>query len=102
MGDVFAVQGEIAEQVAGRLGGGLSEAIITTNEARRAKRLAPKDLTAYDHYVLAAEAKALRTEHAVARGLAHVEQAITLDPTFARAYVARGVLRYITISFGAD
>jgi TolB-like protein/class 3 adenylate cyclase/tetratricopeptide (TPR) repeat protein len=100
--DVFAVQGEIAEQVAGRLGGGLSEAIITTNEARRAKRLAPKDLTAYDHYVLAAEAKALRTEQAVARGLAHVEQAITLDPSFARAYVARGVLRYITISSGAN
>jgi TolB-like protein/class 3 adenylate cyclase len=102
VGDVFAVQGEIAEQVAGRLGGGLSEAIITTNEARRAKRLAPKDLTAYDHYVLAVEAKAVRTEQAVTRGLAHVEQAITLDPTFARAYVARGVLRYITISFGAD
>jgi TolB-like protein len=102
VGDFFAVQSEIAEQVAGRLGGGLTEAIITTNEARRAKRLAPKDLTAYHHYVLAAQARAERTEQAVVSGLAHAEQAITLDPTSARAYVVRGVLRYITISFGAD
>jgi TolB-like protein len=89
VGDVFAVQGEIAEQVAGRLRGGLTEAIITTNEARRAKRLAPKDLTAYHHYVLAAEARAVRTEPAIISGLAHAEQTIRLDPTFARAYVAR-------------
>jgi TolB-like protein/class 3 adenylate cyclase len=102
LGDFFAVQSEIAEQVAGRLGGGLTDAIIATNEARRAKRLAPKDLTAYHHYVLAAEARAVRTEEAVISGLAHAEQAITLDPTFARAYVARGMLRYITTSFGAD
>jgi TolB-like protein/class 3 adenylate cyclase len=95
VGDVFAVQGEIAEQVASRLGGAFTEAIITTNEARHAKRLAPKDLTAYYHWVLAADAKAVGTEQAVISGLAHAEQAITLDPTFARAYVARGMLRYI-------
>jgi TolB-like protein/class 3 adenylate cyclase len=102
--DVFAVQGEVAEQVAAQLGGGLSEAMITTNEARRAKRRAPRDqdLTTYDHYVLAADAKAVRTEQAVVSGLEHAERAIARDPTFARAYTVRGLLRYITLGFGAD
>jgi TolB-like protein/class 3 adenylate cyclase len=102
LADVFAVQSEIAERVAGSLGGGMSFAAITANEAQRAKRRPPASLSAYEHYLLATEAKAQQTEPLVRKGLEHAEAAIALDPNLARAYTARGWLRYFAISFGAD
>jgi TolB-like protein len=100
--DFFAVQSEIAERVAASLGGGLSYAAITASEAQRVKRRAPASLTAYEHYLLAAEAKAQGSEALVRTGLEHAEKAIALDPNLARAYTVRGWLYYFTISFGED
>jgi len=48
--DVFAVQTEVAEQVAAALGGDLTMGQITRAEVQRAKRLRPNDLTAYDYF----------------------------------------------------
>lgn len=100
--DVFAVQAEIAEQVAATLGGGLSYGAITSSEAQRAKRRPPASLSAYEHYMLAAEAKAQGSEPVVRKGLEHAEQAVALDPSLARAYTVRGWLRYFLVSFGED
>ena len=56
--DVFAVQTEMAEQVAAALGGDLTMGQITRAELQRAKRLRPNDLTAYDYFLLGKESKA--------------------------------------------
>jgi TolB-like protein/class 3 adenylate cyclase len=100
--DLFAVQSEIAERVAARLGGGISYGAITSAEVQRAKRHAPASLNAYEHYLFAAEAKAQSSETLVRKGLEHAEMAIALDPNFPRAYTVRGWLHYFTISFRED
>jgi TolB-like protein len=101
-GDVFAVQSELAERVAVRLGGGLRAAAIASNEASRAKRRVPADLTAYDHYLLALEAKVQRTPASLARAMAHLDEALALDPALARGYVARAWLHWFSLDFGAE
>ena len=100
--DFFAVQSEIAERVAAGLGGGISYGAITSAEVQRAKRRAPANLSAYEHYLFAAEAKAQGSEALVRKGLEHAEMAIARDPKLARAYTVRGWLHYFTISFGED
>jgi tetratricopeptide (TPR) repeat protein len=97
--DIFAVQGEIAEEVAAKLGGAFGFGTITAAEVQRAKRRAPTDLTAYEHYLLAAEAKSLRSPE---KGFDHAERAVALDPNFARAYTARGWMRYFRIASSSD
>lgn len=97
--DVFAVQSEVAEQVAAKLGGAFGLGTITAAEVQRAKRRAPTDLTAYEHYLLAIGAKGQRSPET---GLDHAEKAIALDPNFARAYTARGWLRYFEASGISD
>jgi TolB-like protein/class 3 adenylate cyclase len=96
--DIFAVQSEIAEQVAARLGGVFGLGTVTAAELQRAKRQAPTNLSAYEHHLLAAEAEGLRCPES---GLEHAEKAIALDPSFARAYTVRAWLRYFTIA-GTD
>jgi TolB-like protein/class 3 adenylate cyclase/Tfp pilus assembly protein PilF len=100
--DIFAIQTEIAETVASTLGGAMSFGVITRAEVQRTRRRAPSDLTAYEHYLLAAEAKGQHTEEATKIGLEHADRAIALDPMFARAYTVRGWLRHYTAHFGAD
>jgi TolB-like protein len=93
--DIFAVQSEVAEQVAAKLGGVFGLGQVTAAEVQRAKRRPPTDLTAYEHYLLAVEAKGLRSPET---GFDHAEKAVALDPNFARAYTVRGWLRYFQAS----
>jgi TolB-like protein/class 3 adenylate cyclase/Tfp pilus assembly protein PilF len=97
--NIFAVQSEVAETVAAKLGSAFGLGTITTAELRRAKRQSPSNLTAYEHYLLAVEAKSQLNPES---GLAHAERAIALDPNLARAYTSRGWLRYFMIGQGAD
>jgi TolB-like protein/class 3 adenylate cyclase len=97
--DIFAVQSELAEQVAANLGAALGLRTIAAGEVQRAKRRTPADLTAYIHYLRAAESQDLRSP---ATGLDPAERAIALDPNFARAYTVRGWLRYFTIAHDDD
>jgi TolB-like protein/Flp pilus assembly protein TadD len=97
--DLFAVQSEVAEQVAAKLGGVFGLGQITAAEVQRAKRRPPADLTAYEHYLLAVEAKGLRSPET---GMEHAEKAIALDPNFARAYTVRGWLRYFSTDTISD
>ena len=99
--DILRYKSEVAER-RGSLGGDLAMAAIASSELRRARRRLPADLTAYDHYLIAAEGKASFTEAAVTTGLRHADQAIALDPSFARAYVARGWLRYLAAASAPD
>ena len=66
--DVFAVQTEVAEAVAGAIGGGNSMAAMTASAIAQARRRPPTKLTAYDHYLLAVDGKAKRTREVGRRG----------------------------------
>jgi TolB-like protein len=100
--DIFQVQTEIAETVAATLGGAMSYSVITRAEVERTRRKKPTDLTAYENFLLAAEAKGQHSETATKVGMGHINRAITLDPTFSRAYTLRGWLHFFTSDFGAD
>jgi TolB-like protein/class 3 adenylate cyclase len=100
--DVFAIQAEISQSVVATLGGAMSFGVVTKAELERSRRRAPADLTAYDHYLLAAETKGQRNAAATRLGLEHVDKAIDLDPNFARAYTLRGWLHLATSDFGTD
>jgi TolB-like protein len=100
--DIFAVQREIAVAAVATLGGAMSFGVVTQAELERSRRRAPADLTAYDHYLLAAETKGQRNAEATKLGLEHADKAIALDPMFARAYTLRGWLHLATADFGTD
>jgi TolB-like protein/class 3 adenylate cyclase/tetratricopeptide (TPR) repeat protein len=100
--DIFAVQTGISETVVATLGGAMSFGVITRAEVERTRRRAPSSLTAYEHYLLAAEAKGQHSEDATKVGLEHADKAIALDPVFARAYTVRGWLRRFTADFGNE
>jgi TolB-like protein/tetratricopeptide (TPR) repeat protein len=100
--DVFAVQKEVAEQVAATLGGMGGSAAITREEMRKATRRSPESLTAYDYYLLANEGRTLFTKESICRGIDAATKAIALEPTLGRAYVARAWLNYIAVHHGAD
>ncbi|MGK9168695.1 hypothetical protein KXR53_20445 [Inquilinus limosus] len=100
--DVFAIQSELATQIAATLGGMGGSAAITAEEMRKAKRRPPANLTAYDQYLLANEGRTLFTGESVARGLEAATKAIALDPNLSRAYVARAWLNYIATHYGAE
>lgn len=100
--DVFAIQSEVATQIAATLGGMGGSAAITAEEMRKAKRRPPASLTAYDQYLLANDGRSLFTKESVSRGLEAATKAITLDPNLGRAYVARAWLNYIATHYGAE
>jgi TolB-like protein/Tfp pilus assembly protein PilF len=87
--ELFAIQDEISQRVAGAIGSSNSSVAIAVDELNKLKHRAPASLTAYDHYLLAVEARALFTKDAIFAGVDHATKAIKLDPTYARAYAIR-------------
>ncbi len=100
--ETFAVQTEIAEEVAGVLGSVNGLESVNAAELRKVKGRPPASLTAYDNYLLAVEAKGQVTKEAIFSGIDYATTAITLDPAFARAYAVRARLHYNMIHYGVD
>jgi TolB-like protein len=100
--DVFAIQAEISEQVAARLG--YTDSSVTSTSRRTRKILArqPVNLEAYDSYLLAVEALGKVGREAIESGILAATKSISLDPEFARAYAIRARLEQGTIHYGAD
>jgi adenylate cyclase len=94
--DLFAVQAEVADKVAGSLGGngGSDPGAIQGRLLVEAKKRAPANLSAYDFYLLSAEQSDLNSKAANVKGLEYVEKAIALDPGLASAYVVRAWLKF--------
>ncbi|TAX47958.1 adenylate/guanylate cyclase domain-containing protein (plasmid) [Rhizobium leguminosarum] len=83
--DVFAVQTEIAEQVANRLGGGVG--LIQEAGRAAAKRKRPENLNAYDYYLLGSEKIEKLTKADDEEAITFLNRAVELDPGLARAWV---------------
>lgn len=86
IGDIFAVQGDVADHIANSLVG--REGKVGKSLAIGARRKPPADLGAYDLYLLAQETmySDLSPEH-MKEAQNILDRAIAKDPNFARAYV---------------
>jgi TolB-like protein/Tfp pilus assembly protein PilF len=80
--DIFAVQDEITARIVGALAGGFGAAMLV-DWRRVSRRKRPTDLTAYD-LVLRANAIFTFTLGTYAEAKRLLEQAIAIDPTYAR------------------
>jgi len=98
--EVFALQTELAEQVANRLGSGAG--LIQEAGRKEAKRKRPENLGAYELYLLGTERLEQVTKESVDDAIRLLSRAVSLDPTLARAWVELYWAYENTASFGAD
>ena len=83
--DVFAVQSEVAQEIAVALGAEYGEM-----ELERVKRIPTENLTAYESLVRGSELQGKLTKEANAQARELFEGAIKLDPVYAHAIAALG------------
>lgn len=98
--DVFAVQTEIAEQVANRLGGGVG--LIQEAGRAAAKRKRPENLNAYDYYLLGSEKIEKLTKADDEEAITFLNRAVELDQGLARAWVELYHAHDLMGVFGVD
>ncbi|MFO1075970.1 MAG: adenylate/guanylate cyclase domain-containing protein, partial [Geminicoccaceae bacterium] len=98
--DVFAVQTELADRVAGQLGG-YTGTILATDRATAARKR-PSDLSAYDLYLLAVERKQRETKESIAEAVALLERSLAIDPDFARAWMVLGSCYAVSLRWSDD
>jgi TolB-like protein/class 3 adenylate cyclase/Flp pilus assembly protein TadD len=98
--DLFAVQTEIAEQVANRVGG--SGGLIQQAERNAARRRRPGNLGAYELYLLAGEKLDQSNRAGVEEAIGLLTRAIDRDPGLARAWVALSRAQRLSELYGAD
>jgi TolB-like protein/predicted Zn-dependent protease len=79
--NVFVVQAEITEAVAGAL-----QAILTADERRQLEKLPTANLQALDAFFLGNQLYDQRTSGSVGQAILAYQEAIELDPEFALAY----------------
>ena len=84
MGDIFAVQDDIARAVAGELDVRLA---VAAGGASRPRRYTPS-LAAYESYLRGKNSTLFRTVHGRREGIEHLQQAIAADPSFAAAHAS--------------
>jgi len=83
--DIFAVQTEIAETVANRLGGGAG--LVQQAGRMAAHRKPPSNLTAYELYLLGTEKLEQVNRADVDEAIRLLNRAVEIDPGLARAWV---------------
>ena len=98
--DIFSVQSEVAEQVAGRLTG--SFGAISEAERLASRRARPEDLKAYDLFQLGREAALRSTKESTEEAIRLFRQALDKDPKLARSWVALAYAYDLTTHFGAE
>ena len=98
--EVFALQTELAEQVANRLGSGAG--LIQEAGRKAAKRKRPENLNAYELYLLGTEKLEQVTKESIDESIRLLKRSVELDPTLARAWVELHWAYQQSASFGAD
>lgn len=83
--DVFAVQIEIGETIANRLGGGAG--LVQEAGRNAARRKPPSDLGAYEFYLLGTEKLERVARPDVEEAIRLLNRAVGIDPGFARAWI---------------
>ncbi len=95
LGDIFAIEDEISEEIVAALPGQILRA-----EKERVRRKPPKDMTAYDHVIAGRilHHKVLPEDNREA--VSHLEKAIQLDPDYADAYAWKACTLGQSLEFG--
>jgi tetratricopeptide (TPR) repeat protein len=88
LNDIFEVQNEVTQQIAGTLGA--VTGTLAATDAASIRRKPAANLTAYDYYIMGQELHYKFTKDDVAKAEGLFKKAIELDPQFARAYYALG------------
>ena len=86
--DIFAIQDAIVERVTAAIGG--FHGAISRQERKKASNTAPSSLRAYELYLLGYEHEAKLDKENTLEAIKILEQAIKLDPHFARAWIVLG------------
>jgi TolB-like protein/DNA-binding winged helix-turn-helix (wHTH) protein/Flp pilus assembly protein TadD len=81
--DILRLQDDVVRLVA-------AEIRVQVNPQRRRQAARRVDPAALDHYLKGYSLAQLRTEQALHKSIEHFQQAIAVDPDYARAYVALG------------
>ena len=92
--DIFAIQSDVAMQIASAL-----EAELSHEERRQIRKEPTADLEAYQLYLMGQHCIHQWTGGAVNVGLEHLEQAVARDPAYALAYAAMAKA-YIDLGLG--
>jgi len=96
--DLFAVQNDVTQTIAATIAG--SEGAVAEAERSLIRRKPPANLTAFDTYLLAMEAKHKVTKEALAEAEGLFRKAIELDPQMARAYYGLATVQIYLIDLG--
>jgi TolB-like protein/DNA-binding winged helix-turn-helix (wHTH) protein len=83
--DMFAIEAEITQRIATTLTG--YRGVVADAELKIIRRKPPRDMNAFDLYLLGLEAKHELTPESLLKAEALLNRSIALDPNFARAYV---------------
>jgi TolB-like protein len=86
--DIFAIQTELSQELAGKIGGFTGTVLAADKAAAMRKR--PGNLTAYDLYLTGIEAKNRENEASVREAITLFKRSIEVDPHFARAWTMLG------------
>src|SRR6185295_17198217 len=84
LSDIFAVQDEITGKIVGTIAGGAGSVIAKIGRATDGRK-SPHELQAYDHVLRASMTPDMWSKEAFQRSKVHLQQAIVLDPNYARA-----------------
>jgi serine/threonine-protein kinase len=81
--DIFAIQTDVALQIAGAL-----TAELTSDEKRRIRQEPTRDVQAYELYLLGKQCMSRWTQTTVEKGIGLFQQAVARDPDYALAHTA--------------
>lgn len=98
--EVFAIQTEIAEQIANRLGGGAG--LVQAAGRMAAHRKAPSNLNAYELYLLGTERLEQVDRANLEAALGLLTQAVKSDPGLARGWIELYHTHELLASFGVE
>jgi TolB-like protein/class 3 adenylate cyclase/Tfp pilus assembly protein PilF len=90
VGDVFALQNEVAKKIAAAI-----EAIVTPAELEQIEKKPTENLLAYDYYLQALDPFLSRTDEGLQKAIGLFEQAIEQDPEFGLAYANIAISYYL-------
>ena len=96
--DLFAVQNDVTQTIAATIAG--SEGAVAEAERNLLRRKPPANLSAFDTYLLAMEAKHKVTKESLAEAEGLFRKAIELDPQLARAYYGLATVQMYLIDLG--
>lgn len=98
--DVFAIQTELSQELAGKIGGFTGTVLAADKKAALRKR--PSNLTAYDLYLTGIEAKNREDKASVSEAIRLFKRSIEIDPHFARAWTMLGSAYAISTRWAED